>query len=297
MNRNHLALFQAVAKAGSISAGAEQVKVSQPAVSKQIAELENSLGVRLLDRLPRGCRLTEAGNILADYANRLHVLEQDAGRAMEEYRGLKQGRITLGASLTIGAWLLPQALTEFHRIYPKIELQLQTANTEQIENSLLEGSLELGLTEGTSESAELESTVFFRDELVVIAPVDHPLLKKRCVTLRDICREPFILREEGSGTRAVVERSLRRHGFKVRPILSLASPAAIKNLVAAGMGLSIVSRLIVALEVKAGHLGIIPVKDFKISRPLHMQHLRSRQQSPAMEKFLELLMKSTALYT
>jgi len=294
MNRNHLALFQAVAKAGSISAGAEQARVSQPAVSKQIAELEESLGVRLLDRLPRGCRLTEAGKILADYANRLHQLEGDAARAIDEYRGLKQGRISIGASLTIGAWLLPEVLAEFHRLYPKIELQLQTANTEAIERSLLEGSVELGLTEGTSESKELESTVFFQDELVVIAPTGHPLLKKKNVTLRDICREPFILREEGSGTRAVVERALRRHGFKIRPILSLGSPAAIKNVVAAGMGLSIVSRLIVNLEVQAGYLGIIPVKDIKISRPLHTQRIRTRQQSPAILKFQEILKEKVA---
>ena len=289
MNRNHLALFHAVAQAGSISRGAAAARVSQPAVSKQIAELEDTLGVRLLERLPRGCRLTEAGKILADYASRWRSLENDAGRAIEEYLGLKRGRLAIGASLTIGGYLLPGVIAAFHRQFPEIELQLEIANTEHIQHSLLTGTIELALTEGPLDSAELESTVFFKDELVAIAPVNHPLLKKSRVTVREICREPFILREEGSGTRAVVERALRRHALKIKPLLSLASPEAIKNLVAAGVGIAIVSRLIVALELQTGALGIISLKDLNIERPLHLQRIRGRSQSPAMVKFLEVL--------
>lgn len=293
MNRNHLALFQVVAQSGSISRGAEMARISQPAVSKQIAELEDALGVRLLERLPRGCRLTEAGTILADYAQRWLSLETEAARAIEEYRGMKRGRLALGASLTIGGYLLPGVIAEFHRKFPEIELQIEMANTEHIQQLLLDGPIELGLTEGPLESEELESTVFFKDELVAIAPAGHPLLKKGNVTVREICREPFILREEGSGTRAVVERALRRHGHKIKPLLSLASPEAIKNAVAAGLGIAIVSRLIVALELQAGSLGIIPLKDLTIQRPLHLQRIRGRSQSPALVKFLEVLKART----
>lgn len=297
MNRNHLALFYAVARAGSISGGAAAARVSQPAVSKQIAELEDALGVRLLERLPRGCRLTEAGTILADYAHRWRSLENDAARAIEEYRGLKRGRLAIGASMTIGGYLLPEVVAEFHRRFPEIELQLEIANTQHIQRALLDGSIELGLTEGPLDSDELQSSVFFQDELVAIAPAGHPLLKKGRVPVREICREPFILREEGSGTRAVVERALRRKGIKIKPLLSLAGPEAIKNTVAAGMGIAIVSRLIVALEVQSGLLGIIPLKDLTIQRPLHLQSISGRNQSPALTKFLEVLAakkKSTA---
>ena len=148
MNRNHLALFHAVAQAGGISGGAAAARVSQPAVSKQIAELEDALGVRLLERLPRGCRLTEAGKILADYAQRWRSLENDAARAIEEYRGLKRGRLAIGASLTIGGYLLPGVIAEFHRRFPEIELQMEMANTGHIQKALLAGTIELGLTEG-----------------------------------------------------------------------------------------------------------------------------------------------------
>ena len=182
MNRNHLALFQAVAQAGSISAAATAVRVSQPAVSRQIAELEDELGIRLLDRHPRGCRLTEAGGILAAYASRWQSVEKDAARAIEEFRGLKRGRLTVGASLTIGGYLLPGMLSEFHCRYPEIELQVEIGNTEHVHRALLAGTIELGLTEGTLDAEELESTVFFQDELVAIAPPNHPLMRKGAVS-------------------------------------------------------------------------------------------------------------------
>jgi DNA-binding transcriptional LysR family regulator len=289
MNRNHLALFNRVAQAGGISRGAADARISQPAVSKQIAELEASLGVRLLERLPRGCRLTEAGMILAGYAQRCESLEKDALRAMEEYRGLKRGRLAIGASLTIGAYLMPKVLAVFGRRFPQIELRLNIANTQHIEEALRQGTIQLGLTEGAIVSDDLESAVFYKDELVVIAPAAHPLLKKPSVSLRELCREPFIMREEGSGTRAVVERTLQRKGVAITPRFSLASPEAIKNSVALGMGLAIVSRFIIDLELRMGLLKILPVKELKFPRPLHLQHLRGQTPSPSQIKFQELL--------
>jgi DNA-binding transcriptional LysR family regulator len=287
MNRNHLALFYAVAQAGSITHAAETLRISQPAVSKQITDLEGELGVRVLERLPRGCKLTEAGRILAEHAQRWTAVEKDAGRAIEEYRGLKRGRLALGASQTIGGYLLPNALAAFHQRFPEIELQLEIGNTQHIKELLLSGVIELGLTEGPME--DLKSTVFSHDELVAIAPAGHPLVKKSSVSVPELCREPFILREAGSGTREVVERALRRKGVAVKPFLSLASPEAIKHSVAAGLGVAIISRLIINLELETGLLKIIPLKDFAIRRPLHYQRLQTRDQSPALVKFLEVL--------
>ena len=289
MNRNHLALFHTVAREGSISRGAAAAHISQPAVSKQIAEFEQALGVRLLDRLPRGCRLTEAGRLLADYAGRWRTIEDDAARAIEEYRGIKRGRLAVGASLTIGGYLLPAVVADFHRRFADVEIRLEIANTERIRRSLLDGAIDIGLTEGPLESAALDSTVFFQDELVAIAPAGHALLKRHNVTVRELCREPFLLREEGSGTRAAVERALHRHGIELVPLLSLASPEAIKQAVAAGMGLSIVSQLIVELELRAGILGVIPLKDLTIRRALHWQRARGRSLSPAALQFLDVL--------
>jgi len=289
MNRNHLALFRAVAKAGSISGGALLARVSQPAVSKQIAELEGSLELRLLDRLPRGCKLTEAGTILEDYADRLLAIEKDAVRALQEYRGLKRGRLSIGASLTIGAYLLPGIIAEFHRLFPEIELDLKMGNSDEIQKLLLAGTIEIGMTEGLIESEGLDSSIFFEDDLVVIAPKGHPLLKKKQVTLHEISGEPFIFREAGSGIREYIEKALGRHMNKINIVLSLASPAAIKNFVASGMGIAIVPRMATSLEVKAGLLGVIAMKDLQIRRPLQLHRIRDRNQSPSLIRFLDVL--------
>ena len=289
MNRNHLALFHAVAQAGGISRGAERLRVSQPAVSKQLKELEDSLGVRLLERLPRGSRLTDGGRILAQFVQRMAALEEEAARAIEEFRGLKRGRLAVGASTTIGAYLLPQVLGEFHRRYPDIELHLEIANTKTIQRQLMEGLVEIGLTEGVIEAEHLDSEVFQEDELVAIAPRGHPLLKKRHVVARELCHEPFVLREEGSGTRAVVERALSKRGLAVKPVLSLAGTEAIKRAVIAGVGIAIVSRLAIGCELQFGSLVIIPVKDLAIRRPLHLQRMRGKNQSPALGQFLKIL--------
>ena len=289
MNRNHLALFHAVAQAGGISRGAERLHVSQPAVSKQIKELEDALGIRLLERLPRGSRLTDGGKLLAQYVQRMAVVEHETARAIDEFRGLKRGRLAVGASTTIGAYLLPQVFGEFHRQHPDIELRLEIANTETIQNQLMEGSIEVGLTEGLMEAEHLDSEVFHEDELVAIAPRGHSLLKQKRVTARELCREPFILREAGSGTRAVVERALGKRGLTVKPVLSLASPEAIKRAVIAGVGIAIVSRLAISCELQIGSLAVVPIKDLTIRRPLHLQKLRSKNPSPAVSQFLKLL--------
>ncbi len=289
MNRNHLALFHAVAEAGSVTLAAERLRVSQPAVSKQILELEGALGVRLLERLHRGVRLTAAGRLLADYARRQHAVESEAARAIEEFRGLKRGQLAVGASTTIAAYLLPAVFGQFHRRYPEIELRVEIANTRDIQRHLTDGVIEVGLTEGVIETEDLDSRVFYQDELVTIAPPRHPLLRKRSVTAREICREPFIVREEGSGTRAVVERALAAKGLSVKPVLLLAGTEAIKHAVAAGLGVAIVSRLAIGLELKFGSLAVIPVKDLEIHRPLHLQTLHSKDLSPAAKQFLELL--------
>ena len=289
MNRNHLALFHAVAKAGGISRGAEMLRVSQPAVSKQLKEFEDSLGVRLLERLPRGSSLTEGGKILAQYAQRMASLEEEARRAMDEFRGLKRGRLAVGASKTIGAYLLPQLFGEFHLRHPEIELHLEIANTQTIQQQLMDGLVEIGLTEGLMEAEHFDSTVFYEDELVAIARRGHPILKKKQVTISDLSREPFILREEGSGTRAVVEQALASRGIKVKSVLALSNPEAIKNAVIAGVGIALVSRLAIRCELQFGAVEIIPVKDLSIRRPFHLQKLQGKSQSPAVVEFLKNL--------
>ncbi len=289
MNINHLAIFHAVAEEGGMSRAAERLCISQPAVSKQVQELEAALGITLLDRLPRGVRLTDAGEVLAGYARRLFAVEAEAVRAMQERKGLAQGRLTVGASLTIGDYLLPAILGEYHRKYPGIALNLEIANTRVIQKKLRENALDVGLTEGFVEDTALSADVFGEDDLVAVVPPDHALLRQDSVTAVRFCAEPVLLREPGSGTREVTERALARLGIAVTPALSLGSTEAIKRSVAAGLGVAIMSRLALDLEFQIGLLRPLPLSDLTITRPLHVVRERGRSESAAVQAFLALL--------
>ncbi len=300
LNRNHLALFRAVAEAGGFSRAAEVVHVSQPAISMQVAELENSLGTPLFDRLPRGVRLTDAGKILLGYTQRIGALEEAAERAMRELRGLACGRLALGASTTIGSYLLPAVLGEFRRRYPAVELQLTIANTDEIKTRLIDGTLDLGLTEGTPpQDDELSARVFSEDDLIVITPPNHPFAanapgkpRPKAISARQLCTQAMIVREPGSGTREVVDRALgERQVEATQVVLTLTTTEAIKRAVAAGLGLAVVSRLCVGLELAGGLLVEVPVRDLKLRRPLHALTLRGRQPSPSVQAFAALLGK------
>jgi DNA-binding transcriptional LysR family regulator len=293
MNLNHLFLFRAVAEAGSFSRAAESVHVSQPAISMQVAELEAQLDLTLFHRLPRGVKLTAAGQLLFGYAQRLGALADEAQRAMAELKGLRRGRLSIGASTTIGVYLLPDLLGEYRRRYPEIDLQFDIANTEQIVNRLVDGTLDAGLTEGLPPNPdELESVIFLRDELVPIVRPDRLRLDvgSEPLTLRELCAEPMILREPGSGTREVIEGALAKRRQKLQRIaMVLGSTEAIKRAVAAGLGVAIVSHLTIQAELALGRLAILPVRDFQLTRPLLRLCCRNREQDPATLAFLALL--------
>ena len=295
MNYNHLMIFLAVAEEGSVSRGANRLCISQPAVSKQLSVLEASLKARLFDRLPRGVRLTSAGDLLLGYVRRLSALEREAEQAMGELHGLARGGLTLGASLTVGAYLMPELLAEYSRRHPQIALTLTIANTETVQQMLRDGGLDLALTEGFAEDPDLDAAVFAHDELVAIAPPGHPLLAESGVTAARFLREPLILREPGSGTRAVLERALAAHGLTARPLMSLGSTEAIKRAVAAGAGLAVVSRLAVGLELETGRLALLPLSDLALPRPLHRLSRRGAFESRAARAFREMLSEDRPL--
>ena len=300
INRNHLALFRAVAEAGGFSRAAEVIHVSQPAISMQVAELEESFGTPLFDRLPRGVRLTDAGRTLLGYAQRIAILEGEAERAMRELRGLERGRLALGASKTIGGYLLPAVLGKFRRLHPGVELHLVVANTEAIKTQLLDGAIDLALLEGMPpRDEELSTRVFREDELIVIAPASHPLVKAapgkrrpRAISARQLCAQGLVLREPGSGTREVLLRALADCGVEPGEIvLTLTDTEAIKGAVLAGLGLAVISRLCVTLELAGGVLVEVPTRGLKLHRSLYEVAVRGRQPSPSVQAFAALLAK------
>jgi DNA-binding transcriptional LysR family regulator len=291
MNLRHLAVFHAVAETGSLSKAAERLYITQPAVSRQLKALEDALGLALLDREPRGVRLTEAGLVLHDYASRIFALSARARASMEEICNLKSGRLSLGASTTIGNYLLPAVLAQFRALYPTMDIRLEISNTDTIQRLLLEDRIDLGFTEGFAEHQELDGCVFMHDELAIIAPAGHPLTGEgHSADISTLCRHAWVMREPGSGTQAVLESILRTNGCsEPRAVFTLGSTEAVKGAVLAGAGIAGVSYLTVINEIRAGTLVRIPCRDVIFQRPLHQLRHRNRQTGPVVDAFLEML--------
>lgn len=295
MNLNHLAIFHAVAACNSVTGGAKRLHISQSAVSKQLGDFEQTLGTRLFDRLPRGVRLTESGRLLLEHANRLFAARDAAEQALSDLHQHIRGRLTLGASRTIGAYMLPEHLARFRQNYPGVELTLQVENTQAIENRLLSGKIDLGFTEGlVSGNEQLHYELITQDELVLIAAPDHPAASRGALRVSELQDYPLLMHELGSGTRAVTEAHLIDKGFHPRPAITLGSSEAIKQTVAAGAGLAFLSAVSVRTELRATQLVVIPVHQLRIWRPLHMVRPTHLSPGPTLSAFIDLLAATAA---
>lgn len=289
MNLNQLRAFHAVAQMGSISGAARLLRVSQPAVSKQLAELESSVGAPLVDRLPRGVRLTRIGEALENHAARLFGAERAAELELASLTGSGAARFSVGASTTIGSYLVPQVFGALRRLHPELQLSLEIGNTLTIHDLVERDRVDLGLTEGLEAAEALGSEVFSSDELIAVAAPGHAALGHGPLDLSRFLQQPLILRERGSGTREVLESALGERGLRPAPALELGSTEAIKNAVAQGLGIAFVSSLAVELELRTARLARVPLSDFELRRNLHVVELRHRSPSPIVSTFKELL--------
>ena len=289
LNFSQLRLFLAVAEHGGMTRAAEAVFVSQPAVSASVAELERQLGVPLLEHVGRRVVLTEAGRSLAEYARRIFTLAAEARRAMDETRGLAWGSLAVGASTTIGIYLLPAVMGDYHARYPAITLTLIIENTDLVLERLRAGTLDLALVEGPVSGDDVIVEPYREDELVLVTAPTHPLALRGSATAADLATVPFLMREVGSGTREIVEASLRAHGVTRIAAMELGHTEAIKHGVAAGLGVSILSVLTVQREVADGTLALVRMADLTVTRTLWLVQRREARPSSAARAFLPLL--------
>jgi len=239
---HRLELFLAVLDHGGVSRAAKSRNISQPAVSEHLHGLGAHFGVALLERHGRRVRPTPAARLLEPYARQAVGLLRGAERATADLRGLRSGALTVGASTTPGTYLLPAALGRFHAAHPGIALSLQISDTREIERWVAAGQVELGVIGEAPLLPGLEAERWVQDELVLIVPRGHPFAGQRAVRARAIAGAPYIAREEGSSTRGVAERYLGRLGVTLTPAMQLGSTEAIREAVAAGLGVALVSR-------------------------------------------------------
>jgi DNA-binding transcriptional LysR family regulator len=289
LNLHYLRVFTAVADRRGFTKAAAALHLSQPAVSKAVRGLERQLGTPLLERGARGVRLTEAGAALHARARELFAVERTAEEEQRALRGLEGGTLRVGASTTVATYLLPRLLGRFRARHPGVELRVTTANTRGVARRLLQRRLDVALVEGPVAHPRIEVVPWRDDALVVIAPADHALVRRRRVTPDALAAEPFIARERGSGTRRVAESALRAAGLAPRRVLTLGSTEAVTQAVAAGLGLSLVSELAAADQLALGRIGVVRVAGLPVRRALTRLRLAGREPSAAARAFEELL--------
>jgi len=292
LNLHYLRVFAAVADRRGFTKAAAALHLSQPAVSKAVRGLERQLGTPLLERgggAARGVRLTEAGVALHARARELFAVERTAEEEQRALRGLEGGTLRVGASTTVATYLLPRLLGRFRARHPGVELRVTTANTRGVARRLLQRRLDVALVEGPVAHPRLEVVPWRDDALVLIAPADHPLVRRRRVAPDALAAEPFIARERGSGTRRVAESALRAAGLTPRRVLTLGSTEAVTQAVAAGLGLSLVSELAAADQLALGRIGLVRAAGLPVRRALTRLRLAGREPSAAARAFEELL--------
>jgi len=289
-----LVVFRSVATNLSFRKASEELFLTQPAVSAQIKALEEELEVQLFDRSRGSVSLTEAGDVLLEFAHRSHAL---SAQTLAELAGLKgefAGELRLGASTTIAQYALPRRLGEFRRQNPRVELQLTSGNTEQIVTALLEHRIVLGLLEGPPRCREVRVEPYLADELLLIVPRGHEWAERGSIRCKDLLSMPLLMRERGSGTRRVVELALEKRGVHMSDLhlaMELDSTEAIKSAVEAGLGAGFVSRWALAQDCRNGKaFQIVAIEGVQIPRPFLLASLQGQEVQGVAAAFRRFLL-------
>lgn len=290
MNLHHLAVFHAIAESGSISASARKLHISQPALSRELKTFETRLGVQLFERMPRGMRLTEAGCVLHEHSTRLFALEREAEAAMRDLVDARHGRLSLGASNTIGTYFLPRVLAILRRERPEVNVSLFVGNTEQVARGVLDMHYMLGFIEGPLHLTGLDSFTFEQDELVPVVSADHPLLERTQLSLGDIRKLPLLMREPGSGTRELIANKLKLHNSMAHgQVMEFGNTEALKQAVLHGGGVAWLPRISVHAELRNGSLREVGPRQLHIRRPLKVLRRARAHVAPVERVFLDHL--------
>lgn len=294
-----LEIFRKVVELGSFSKAAKAVFLAQASVSERIATLESLVGTRLLDRLGRTVVPTKAGEILYKHAVLLLDMKEAARMEMEHFLGLEGGEVHLGGSTIPGEYILPKLLVAFCRKYPSILLALTIGDSAGIQRQVLEGALELGVIGSRTPDRRLHSWQLWKDELVIAVPTDHPLADSGVVSLGALAREPFILREAGSGTLDMVSLYLegldRNATERLRPVARMGTSTAVKEAVKSGLGISILSIRAIESEIAAGQISALRIEGMTMARNFSLVRDRRRVASPACLAMTEFLLATSSM--
>jgi DNA-binding transcriptional LysR family regulator len=285
----HLRIFEAVARCGSISRAAADLHLTQPAVSMQMKQLEEQIGLPLLEQVGKRMFLTEAGNELRGHARDMATRMVGLNAAMDQFRGLERGLLRL-AVVSTANYFLPRLIADFNRRHPGVRVSLQVANREFVLSALADNSTDLAITGRPPDSLDVVAQHFMDNPLVVVAAPGHALAALKTVPLERMAEETLVVRESGSGTRAAMERHFAAQRVPYRAGCEFGTNEALKQAVRAGLGLGVVSLQTIELELQTGCLVVLPVEGFPVVRQWYVLHRTHKRLSAAARTFREMLL-------
>ena len=296
MSNFRLKVFRTAAMHLNLTKTAELLYISQPAVSRNIKDLETELNIKLFDRIAGKIKLTEAGHIVLVYAESVFGLERQLLFNLDTLKQQYAGSLKLGASTTIGQYILPGMLAQFHERYPDIELSLLNDNTDRIENALLNNEIDIAIVEGVPKNSFVKYIPFIKDEIVAIAHTSQKISQRDEISINDLKTIPLVLREEGSGSLAVISNKLKEYEIKLPDlniVLHLGSTESIKSYLAYSNAMALISIHAVRKEISNGEFKIIDICDLEFNRYFYFIHTFG-QLSGLPEMFLNFTNRSIA---
>jgi DNA-binding transcriptional LysR family regulator len=288
MDFDQLITFVEVAKQGNFSRAGQKVFRSQSAVSAQIRQLEQDYGEKLLDRVGKSVRLTPAGEVLLEYAQRLLTLRNESQRAVADQGSTPRGVLAIGANEATCLYVLPDHFAEYQRLYPGVQINIYRNFSRKILEKVEDGSIDVGIVTLPVRSPSLKVHAIFRDRLVLVAGADHPLSRRHIVRIEEIARYPLIFPRTGH-TRAMLDKHFRPFRSSLRITMELTSIGMIKRFVAAGLGVSLISASFASDDVASGQLKLVEIEDVDIHRELGLVYRRDRTLPHAATAFIALI--------
>ena len=286
---HQLRIFKSVVDSGSYTRAAEALSLTQPAVTHQMQALARAVGHPLVSPSRRSPELTAVGRVLHDRAGRILGAVGDAEHAIEDLVELRAGSVRVAGDTTVGTYVLPDAMSTFHRLHPEVELALDVVNRARVRDLVLEGIADFGIVGRLWDDDALRAEPFLANELMCFSAPTHPLVAEEPVAPARLLDGPLLMRERGSGTRETAERILMEAGVVATSQMDLASNGALKRAVAGGLGVAVLSTFAVRLEVQLGLLRPLRVQGFPVQRQWHITWASDRLLSTAAEAFRTFL--------
>ena len=292
----HLEIFCKVYELRSFSKAADTVFLAQASVSERIANLENMIGTKLFDRLGRKIIPTKAGDFFYRKAMALLDMKGKICMELQEFLGVKRGKIHAGGSTIPGEYILPGLIQLFRKDYPFISVSMTIADSKRIEQDVLEGRLELGIVGAITSGKNLECYDLWEDELVLAVPAGHSWTEKKKVSLHDLMEEPFVIRETGSGTLKIMAECMNMSDSEItksfKIVARLGSSTAVKEAIKAGLGISVLSSRAIDTELKAGLIKTVKIDGISMKRHFYLIRDRRRTASPPCQALLDFLVSN-----